>query len=484
MAFLENWKLKRQLRTEGLRAELAQTRLANNQFESIAKLEVQRFAQPDPDEGNWNQIGGGLSNVTGGKGMNLRRYDHYEMLKQAYDFWQLDLFARAIVRNLSKFVLGKGPTIKPVSENQKVNDQWKKFCKINKWSIREKEMVRRVFRDGEIFIRKFKEDGNLKVRFLRADNIKNPPDSRNQNKGEEVTLGIGTDPEDVEDVKTYYLCNKEGKFLEAIPADQVIHVKILVDSDVKRGISFLLVAMPMLKKYSEWLDDRIVLNKVRTAIALIKKVTGTSGTVDSIRDKQLSERQSADKYKQKAFNAGTIITASKGIEYEMLSPNINAADAANDGRNMLLGVAAGCGMPEMMLTADYSNANYSSSVTAQNPFVREVEDWQDFWEFYYMQLFEECIIEGKEKGDIPENESTECIVAWPPLILADIQKNNAAREIQHRNKILSKKTWSMKEDLDPELEKKNLELEAGEEVYQGMNMPVAPVNQYGAVGDE
>jgi len=242
----------------------------------------------------------------------------------------------------------------------------------------------------------------------------------------------------------------------------------------------------MIKKYSGWLDDRIVLNKVRSAIALVRKVKGTASTVNSIRDKNQSERFSADRQKQKGFNRGTIITASDNLDYQMLTPNIQAADAKDDGRAMLLAVSAGEGMPEMMLTGDWSNANYASSLTAQNPWVREVEDWQDFLEEeLYMEIFARVVQAGKDKGSIPKEEEEGCKVEWPPMVAADIEKNNKARETQHRNKIISKKTWQQKEGLDPATEELNMEEEQGKDIYKvPFNLPTAPTNQFGQYGED
>ena len=247
----------------------------------------------------------------------------------------------------------------------------------------------------------------------------------------------------------------------------------------------MLTALPMIKKYMDWLEDRIVLNKVRSAIALVRKVDGTASTVNSIRDAQASQDQDMGRNKQRAFQRGTVLTASKGIEYDMLSPKINASDVKDDGRSMLLAVCAGMGMPEMFLTADFSNANYSSSMVAQNPFVREIEDWQDFFTFYYNQLFASVIGAYMDYGDLPDGTDTTCEIEWPPLILADIHKNNQAREIQHRNKILSKTTWQQKEGLDPEVERRHMEEEQGMDVYKTpFNLPTSPINQYSDYSDE
>jgi len=179
-----------------------------------------------------------------------------------------------------------------------------------------------------------------------------------------------------------------------------------------------------------------------------------------------------------------VLTASKGISYSMLSPNINATDVRDDGRAILLAVAAGCGFPEMFLTADYSNANYSSTMVAQNPFVREIEDWQDLFEdSLYREVFARVIAHAKRYGSVPHGESEDCSVEWPPLILANITQNNQAREIQHRNKIISKKTWQQKEGLDPVTEELNLLDEQNKDIYKGFNMPEAPANQWGTPVD-
>ena len=70
------------------------------------------------------------------------------------------------------------------------------------------------------------------------------------------------------------MLNKGGTTAKRIPAGDIIHTKILVDSNVKRGVSFLVGIGKYIVKYSSWLDDRIMLNKIRTMFNLIVKVTG------------------------------------------------------------------------------------------------------------------------------------------------------------------------------------------------------------------
>jgi len=445
------------------------------------------------DNGDWKLLGGSGSVGT------MDPEEHSDMQAAAYNMYHTNLYARALIRALVKFVFGKGPQITPgEEENEKVKEVWAEFRRINKLNQREKEIGVRAFRDGEVFIRKFTDetDGTIKIRFIRATSIANPKDK--QNLSANVTFGIETDPDDIETPLSYYVVNGDGNFVANIPAEEIIHLKILSDSDQKRGISILRVSAKRLKQYDEWLEDRIVLNKVRSAIALVRNVEGSAGSIKSIREQERSTGTSGDRQKIKLPPRGTVITASKGIKYEMLSPNVQAADVANDGRAMLLSVAAAHGVPEMIFTADTSNANYASSLVAQNPWVREIEDWQDFFSTLYEELFKDVIEAGIKYGELPEKTKTTCRVEFPPMIQADLKELAEAYEILFRFKAVSKKTWQIKMGLDPDLEDANMENEDGDDLFnptfgpdgkplpQGpqdpnkFNLPIAPVNQYGA----
>ena len=88
-------------------------------------------------------------------GLSFTPEQHTTMQQQAYKLYHENTYARAIVRNLVKFVLGKGPRIIPVDDDNKTKllDIWKDFKKQNKFNLREKEIATRLFRDGEVFLR-------------------------------------------------------------------------------------------------------------------------------------------------------------------------------------------------------------------------------------------------------------------------------------------------------------------------------------------
>jgi len=481
MGIISGWKKKKELREAEVEYELNQYKVANRLLEEARSTPI-----ADPDESEW---------IQSGVDFRMSASDHSTMLEQAFKFYHNNTHARAIIRTLVKFTLGKGPNIIPEDDNQKVKDVWKKFVKENKFNHREKEIATRLFRDGEVFNRIFKsktDDGLVRLRFVRASSISQPAEKQ---KDPTTSFGIKTNPEDIEDVIEYYRVKEDGTEAEIIKAEDVIHLKILADSDQKRGVSILRIAAKKIAQYEDWLEGRIKLNKVRSAIALVKQIQGSSGKIKSIREDSLSDRLNESRKKLKAFEHGSIITTSDKVNYSLLSPNINAQDARDDGRAILLCIAAAVGFPEMILTADYSNANMASTQIAQNPFIREIEDWQDYFSTFYKQLFEVVIQNAIDYGPLPKSTSTDCTVEFPPIVLAELKELAQAYEILHKYKVLSKKTWASRMGLNFDLEQAYQESEEEEEMpvmfppnnsptgqlpagAGRFNLPVAPVNQY------
>jgi hypothetical protein len=116
-------------------------------------------------------------------------------------------------------------------------------------------------------------------------------------------------------------------------------------------------------------------------------------------------RNPSNESKKQNIRGGTILTAGPGVKYDMLSANINATDAKEDGRNIKLSMAAALNMPEYIF-GDASNANYASSLIAESPFVKAIQYWQLFFEYYFAQIFRR-VIENAVKGGLLEEPSDE-----------------------------------------------------------------------------
>jgi len=462
-------KLKQEIELSGLQIEIE----GLGQIKSI--INESSTVQAEEDESSWTVLGTDSAN------RKLGDEDQDKLKSQVTKAFYKTPHGRNIIRLFEKYVTGRGFALTPKSTLEEVDEVWKDFWKRNRMELKKKEIVRRTMRDGECFIRFFIENGKVSIRFMLAQLVRDPDDKKTVGKNVVLSSGIETSADDIETVLAYYYKNKR------IPAEEVMHIKILVDSDVKRGRSLLEPIIDYLWMYRDWLKDRMKLNKVRATVALIKKVTGTPAQAANIKSNQetVNKLNPDGTSKQKAPVGVSVITTNQNVDYELKSPNLQAADVQHDGRTILLAIAAGIGLPEYMITSDASNGNYSSLMTAEGPAVMEFEDWQDFFAIYFSEMYDLVIRAAIAKKHIPENElkvtkeyvkvegkpdkqmekteivptSTECSITFPDIISRDIQKETTAIITQMRESLCSKQTASARLDLDYEDEQEFIKQE-------------------------
>lgn len=447
---------------EGLKVRAAEYRLRLRQIELeeavLYASDRLKKTLEDPDENAWTLLGGTADKA-------LSEEAALTMRSQAIKFYYENPHGRNIIRLFEKYVAGRGFTIDPVSTLPQVQQVWDDVWKLNKMELRKKEIVRRTMRDGECFLRFFTKGHLLVIRFMNPDLVQSPP-------GSDITHGIQTNPDDIEEVLAY--CYKG----EWIPADQVHHIKIMVDSDVKRGRSFLEPVMRSLAMYADWIKDRMRLNRVRSIVALIKKVVGSpTRAANIVSEQETVNRKAPDGTSyQKVPEGVSLITTNQGVEYDLKAPNLQAADVQHDGRTLLLSICAGTGLPEFMVTSDSSNSNYASTMIAEGPAVREFQDWQDFFGEHFKAIYEKAINTAMMFGEIPQWEiitrqerteekdeagfpvmkditerietSVECNVIFPELVHRDLESETKALVQQSQARWISDHTASARLDLD------------------------------------
>lgn len=453
---------------EGIKARRVLSRLKLKELEAIERTmnEASTSSLEDSDASQWIAMGGGDNRALEGQNQTTLR-------DRARYFFYKNPYGRNVIRLLVKYIVGRGFSITPDEDLPEVKDLLKKFWRKNKMNNRKKEIVRRTMRDGEVFIRKFQAEGILLLRFLKPELVKDP-DSKRTTVGS-VKYGIETDPNDVETVLAYWYNGKR------IDASEVLHKKILVDSDVRRGRSFLEAISKYLVYYSEWIDRRVKMSLIRNAVALVKTVMGTSSKVDGVAAKfETKNKTAADGTNIQQVPKGvSMYVANKGVDYEFKTPNVQASDAQHDGRAILLGISAGAGLPEFMITSDASNASYSSTMVAEAPGTMEFEDWQEDFEDLFRDIYTamiETAIAGQllpsqiydteevpvintatgeksiEKITVSRDLSTECSITFPELIHRDIKVETDALTMQKNNEWISDHTASARLDLNYEEE--------------------------------
>lgn len=425
------------------------------------------------------------------------------------------------LRCLLRFVMGEGPKfrlegVQPVvapgetvsDEAQKTANErravldawWARFSDVNGWDQLEDEIVRRTWRDGEVFLRSTVHEtdgppddwgpsqtvlGRLaRVTGFAADSLEAPeypkgmtiyrlvpPEHINDPKRSGAgiaTHGIVTSEHDVQTVLAYLDTKGGSKVAEVIPADQMKHVKIGVDSDVKRGRSLVEVLLVPAAKWAKWLDYRMILNLVRSAVVLVKQYEKlTPAQIQGLRTANAATKDTGVTRRQKMLQPGTTVHAGPGQTYEFKAPRLQAQDAQHDGRSLLLTMCAATGMPEYIFTGDASNSNYASTLVAESPAVREFEAWRDFFRPLFVSVWREVMLNAVAHGALQgfsEADIRDGVVSctFPPLLARNAREEAAANNVLHEAEVLSAEGWAEREGIDWRIEKARLDVERAE----------------------
>ncbi|MBV12041.1 phage portal protein [Rubinisphaera sp.] len=321
------------------------------------------------EPGGWMPVGSGKTRMTEQSRQDLRQ--------QVRELVRGNPHARNVLRLLEAYVVGDGLrlTVSPkkgasiaseAPEIDQLSDLWQSFLEENRSHFSYREYARRVWRDGECFLRLFADQSwPPTVRFIDAERIGPSID-------DPESQGIVTNQNDVEDVEGYILLHRDhGDVIQVIPADVVLHTRYGVDTNEKRGVSFFISILKPLEKFQEWQETELLARKLQASIVLWRKVQGGAAQANSLAENARSGTsvEVGGGVRQERVRPGTILTTSAGTEMQYLQPNTNYGDAVPLGRMMLLCAAAGAGIPEFMLTADASNGNYASTMVAEGPAV-------------------------------------------------------------------------------------------------------------------
>jgi len=304
----------------------------------------------DDDDAGWSDISG--SARIGGIPMPKDRLKKIQDASMAR--YLSDPIYAGLVDAFKFFTIGKGIHVTAKDEAPEVQEYLDEFIKVNSMDGRDRDIVSKSLKAGEIFIRKFTKGPNNesaempKIRFLNhyeiTDIIKDPKDN------EKV----------ISYVRTHADSNNPGSTTtETIPAKDIIHIKMGAMDDY-RGLPPFMVVSQMCFYYSDWLANRIVFNRLKTAYYLEEIVEGTPSNVSSVDGATPDSNKTGlgGKVIKRMPKIGSKLTHNKAVTYKWLSPDVKADSAKEDGRAMRMAICAGAQCPEFIL-GDASQSNYA-----------------------------------------------------------------------------------------------------------------------------
>jgi len=449
---LENKRLRTQLENTTLKTELKHHAMIDNIIEGTYRVEDDPTdrAYGDDDEYRWKRIaeagGGWVDSETTriNTVQSARLYQHSRPL------------VAGILRTYERF-LTHSLTITPEDDSDEVFDFWAAWQKTNLPQTRIKEIVRRLLRDGEVFI-SWQQDKS-EFRFIDPLTVCDPQDKRSK-----PTLGVVSkngvifaDANDYKSVVAFWV--KSGdKFFE-VSIDDLWHFKApTTDEDEPRGRSYLEPILAMADTHNTWVKDRAKISKVLGMFAWHKMIPSQSVSANRGLPTQSVNVHQGQTKSYKSVEAGSIITTSPGVEIKPLSPQLHAGDANQDGSMIARNVAAGLALPEFIISSDASNANYASTMVAEGPAIKEFLQLQEFLGTIIERIYERVLMSALASGEVPEETrqtdvddegntierleptSVECSVNFGPLSARNVQDDVKLWDFLLINNLAAKET--------------------------------------------
>lgn len=352
-------------------------------------------------------------------------YELQDEFSDSLEAWRTNPLAFRIVGLTSDYVVGSGINISsPIAYIDE-------FVKVF-WDHRQNQMPLRLrawcdelTRAGELFVvlTTNPADGMSYVRQIPASKID----------------GIETDPEDLERDRRYHQLTAEdginGRWwpAEDISSAEILHFAINRPVGAVRGQGDLVPLLPWLRRYKEWLEDRVRVNRYKNAFLWKVTVKGASGP-DLVGKRAQYTR---------APEPGSIIVSDENETWETVQPRIEAEDAADDGKALRLMVAAGAGIPLHFL-GEGESATRATAAEMAGPTLRRLEDRQRYFCQMLVTVVERVLERAQFRGKLPVPRRGDPQLACQVQPLAE--ENNlalaqAAREVVLAVVMMKEQGW-------------------------------------------
>jgi len=276
---------------------------------------------------------------------------------------------------------------------------------------------------GEQFIRFFVSpyDGRVKIRQIDPsliDQIEtDPEDIETEVRFHRRPIGpSATLPGDPAPVTPGDQHNFEGEWLQA--GKEVAHFAINKVSNAKRGKSDLATLLPWLRRYKDWLTDRVRINKYKGAFLWDVQLNGA--------DRKAIERKKAE-YTYPP-EPGSVIIHNEAEQWSAVKPEINANEAAEDGRAIKLMIAVGAQLPEHYL----SDGNYGNRATATEmglPTFLKFQRRQFVMRAMLRTILDRVLSEARKAGKLAAEMDTHYDILFPEIDVADHQTLASATQM-------------------------------------------------------
>ncbi len=328
-----------------------------------------------------------------------------EIHNQVYEAYNSNPLANAVVELGVNFVLGDGLQIDAAHPKvQKLIDRFWNDSD-NHMALRQYDIATELSLYGEIFIRFFVNpyDGHLKIGMLDPsliDEIECDPENierqlRCHVRAENCRGAIPSRPE-------VRIPTDDGQWL-SMP-DQVMHFAVNKVSNARRGKSDLATLLPWLRRYKDWLIDRVRINKYKAAYLWDVTLTGAN--------RQMIEARMMEYARPP--EPGSVLVHNESEQWKAVQPMIDAGNVAADGQAIKMMVAIGAGIPEHYLS-EGGDVNRATAAEMSLPVLKKYQRRQDVIRHILTALIDRAIEEARAAGTLPRTIDTAYTITFPDL---------------------------------------------------------------------
>jgi len=328
-------------------------------------------------------------NVTRGTDWNAVYRDRYTyqrdtVLQESLQAWRLNPLARRLVVLTRQYVTDSIEFTCP-------HEGTARFLKalwdhpLNRIGQRLPEWCDELTISGNLFLALTTDSAGMSyVRAFPTDGVKDIETAPNDVQQERAYMPKATidDPDPTHILNYWAYRNRK-------PRTVMLHWAVNRLAGMKWGEPDLAPLLPWLSRYANWLEDRVRLNKFRSAFMYVVRGRYLSGDEKAARQRELNSHPPIP---------GSVLVTDGSEEWEAISPKLDSFEANNDGLTLKKFVAAGHGVPLHWLSEPESSTR-TTAEAAGPPTFKTLEDRQKLFLAIVQEMLTVAVARRAQRGD-------------------------------------------------------------------------------------
>jgi hypothetical protein len=286
-----------------------------------------------------------------------------DTIAEADESWRNNPIGFRLTEMTGEMVLGRGMRLASVDPaTQAFVDEWWHHPQ-NRMPERQYRLFRELYLTGELFVALFTNpfDGMTYLRTIPSRNIER----------------IDTDPEDIErELRFHHVVGADGQ-ARSWDADEMAHYALYRLEGATRGMAPIGPLLHWIRRYREWLMDRVRINKYKGAFLWDVTMLGMGADRQAVLARQQELAQPP--------RPGSVIVHAEDERWQAVSAHIDAPDAAADGKAIRRLIGLGAGFPLHYL-AEADDSNRATAAEQELPVALHVQRLQASFGYFVADL--------------------------------------------------------------------------------------------------